>query len=335
MVKIVNVLEVRNLEVRYRNSGRTVFAVNGLSFALEKGQLLALVGESGCGKTVTCLSVLGLNSSASISGQILFDGIDISRLPEREYREFRGRRIAMIFQDPSSSLNPMVKIGKQVVEVIQLHHEVSKNDARAIAVDAFRRLSIPAPEEKLDQYPHEQSGGTNQRIMMAIALSCNPEVLLADEPTSSVDATVRRQLLSVLAKLRRDRHMAILFVTHDLSLVRTVADRILIMYHGMLMEEGQARRVFENPLHPYTKALLSAEPLDEDAGVAVRGDSPSPFSLPAGCVYEACCQERIGEVCCLERPRILNNGRQVRCHWYDREIVETGVRPWPSEDCLY
>ncbi len=324
-------LEVNNLSVQFTSHKKTVHAVNGLSFAVSKGQVLAMVGESGCGKTVTCLSILGLNAGATVSGKISLDGTCISNLPENELRSFRGRRIAMVFQDPSSSLNPVTRIGKQLTEVIRYHRRVSKQEATKIAIDALREMSIPAPEEKLNQYPHEQSGGTNQRIMIAMALLCNPDVLLADEPTASLDATVQKQILQVFGRLREQRNMTIVFVTHNLGLVHSIADRVLILYHGMLMEEGDTSRVFRDPLHPYTKALLSAIPLGGRDEVVVTGEPPSPFELPTGCPYAQRCQEHMGIACDNTRPRILGHEQKISCHWFDRAVAGEGAREWPSE----
>ena len=319
-------LEVNDLKVRFRRNNATVHAINGLSFQIGHRERLAIVGESGCGKTVTCLSILGLNPSADVQGSIVFDGKNTLQLPEAEMRSLRGRRIAMVFQDPSSALNPVTTIGKQMTEVIQHHHAVSSHEARCRAISALRDMSVPSPETKLDEYPHQQSGGTNQRIMLAMAITCDPELLIADEPTASLDATVQQQIIRLLIRICEDRGMSILCVTHNLSLVRRIADRVLVLYHGMLMEEGSVDQVIHQPRHPYTKALLSAFRLESSNGVVIEGEPPSPLHLAPGCPYSTRCQERIGEVCDRQRPRIIGSGGKVRCHLFDAAIVENGVQ---------
>jgi peptide/nickel transport system ATP-binding protein len=318
-------LEVNDLTVRFRRNGSTVHAVNGLSFRIGDRERLAIVGESGCGKTVTCLSILGLNPSAEVRGSIVFDGKNTLQLPESEMRSLRGRHIAMVFQDPSSALNPVTTIGKQMIEVIRHHHAVSSHEAQRRAIGALREMSVPSPEAKLDEYPHQQSGGTNQRIMLAMALTCDPDLLIADEPTASLDATVQQQIIRLLIRICEDRGMSILCVTHNLALVRRIADRVLVLYHGMLMEEGPVDQILHQPRHPYTKALLSAFRLDSSNQVVVEGEPPSPLHVAPGCPYSARCQERIGEVCDRQLPRIIDSGGKVRCHLFDDEIVGNGV----------
>lgn len=318
-------LEVADLTVRFRRNRSTVYAVNGLSFKIGRRERLAIVGESGCGKTVTCLSILGLNSSAEVQGSIVFDGKNVLKLPEAEMRSLRGKRIAMVFQDPSASLNPVTTIGKQMTDVIRLHHAISKHEARCLAINALREMSVPTPEAKMDEYPHEQSGGTNQRIMLAIALTCNPDLLIADEPTASLDATVQQQIIRLLIRISEDRGMSILCVTHNLTLVGRIADRVLVLYHGMLMEEGPVDQILHQPRHPYTKALLAAFKLDSQSDVILEGEPPSPLHLAPGCPYSARCQERIGAVCDRQLPRIFNGVGQVRCHLFDKDIVKNGV----------
>lgn len=322
----MTMLEVSDLTVRFRQNRSTVYAVNGLSFKIGRRERLAIVGESGCGKTVTCLSILGLNPAARVKGSIVFEGKDTLRMPETEMRALRGRRIAMVFQDPSSALNPVNTIGKQMIAVIQHHHSVTTNEAKARAIEALRDLSVPSADAKLNEYPHEQSGGTNQRIMLAMALSCNPDLLIADEPTASLDATVQQQIIRLLIRISEERGMSILCVTHNLALVRRIADRVLVLYHGMLMEEGPADQVLNQPRHPYTKALLSAFRLDSANGVVVEGEPPSPLTLASACPYSPRCQEHIGDVCDTQMPRIIDEGVQVRCHLFDNAIAKHGAQ---------
>ena len=320
-----SMLEINDLTVRFRRRDSTVYAVNGLSFQIGHGERLAIVGESGCGKTVTCLSILGLNSTAEVQGGIIFDGKNTLQLPESEMRALRGRRIAMVFQDPSSALNPVTTIGKQMAAVIRHHHAVSSDEARRRAISALREMSVPSPEVKLDEYPHQQSGGTNQRIMLAMALTCDPDLLIADEPTASLDATVQQQIIRLLIHICEERGMSILCVTHNLALVRRIADRVLVLYHGMLMEEGLIDQVLHTPRHPYTKALLSAFQLESSDGLVIEGEPPSPLHLTPGCPYATRCQERIGEVCDRQMPRIIDGGGKVRCHLFDDEVVGNGA----------
>ena len=319
-------LEVNDLVVRFRRDGATVHAVNGLSFRLGRRERLAIVGESGCGKTVTCLSILGLNAAAEVNGSIKFDGKNVLELSESELRKIRGRRIAMVFQDPSSALNPVTTIGRQMTEVIRLHHSVTRDEANRRAVAALREMSVPSPEERMAQYPHQQSGGTNQRIMLAMALSCDPELLIADEPTASLDATVQQQIIQILFQASEKRGMSVLCVTHNLGLVRRIADRVLVLYHGMLMEEGPVEEILRAPRHPYSKALLSAFYLDDSTNVIIEGEPPSPLRRLGGCPYSARCQDRVGEVCESQMPRIIGSDNKVRCHWFDPHVVRTGTR---------
>ncbi len=319
-------LDVKDLKVRFRTTGATVHAVNGLSFKISRRERLAIVGESGCGKTVTCLSILRLNSSAEVQGSVVFDGNDILSLPEEQVRSIRGRRIAMVFQDPSSALNPVTTIGKQMMEVILHHHDMSRQEARVLAIGALREVSVPSPETKMDEYPHQQSGGTNQRIMLAMALTCDPDLLIADEPTASLDATVQQQIIQLLSHIFESRGMSILCVTHNLAMVRRIADRVLVLYHGMLIEEGPVDRVLLHPKHPYTKALMSAFQFESVNEVVVGGEPPSPLTLAKGCPYSARCQERIGDICDEQMPRVIDDGVQVRCHWFDKKVMENGVR---------
>ncbi|NQU80465.1 MAG: ABC transporter ATP-binding protein, partial [Bacteroidetes bacterium] len=237
-----NILEIKNLEVSFKNKNATVFAVNDISFFVNEKEVLGIVGESGCGKSVTCKTILGLNNNPKQSGEVLFQGQDILKTSERELINIRGKKISMIFQNSGSALNPMVTIGKQMLEVIRLHQGLDKAKATEEAIRILNEMDVPDTINKMNEYPHQQSGGINQRIVIAIALSCKPEILIADEPTASLDVTIRNQILQIFKELKEKLSMVI--VSHDLAVIKEIADRIIVMYKGMVMEEGKTTNIF-------------------------------------------------------------------------------------------
>jgi peptide/nickel transport system ATP-binding protein len=313
----VALLEIRDLRVTFRVREGVVQAVNDVQLTLERGQTLGLVGESGSGKTVTSLTVLGLTRSPTteISGQILLDGVDLVALSEHELRGIRGRRVAMVFQDPLSSLHPMHRIGWQMIEAIQAHEKVRSKAARARAIDLLRDVGIPGPEERVDAYPHELSGGMRQRVMIAMALALDPDLLIADEPTSALDVTVQSQILELLAKLQEEKGMALLIVSHDLGVIAERTDEIAVMYGGRIVEQGTSDAVIERPMHPYTRGLLASIPHVDgprsDRLTPIPGAPPSGVNLPPGCAFHPRCS--LARPSCRERvPELEQVGANHR-----------------------
>jgi oligopeptide transport system ATP-binding protein len=305
-------LDVRDLRVRFRMLDATIFAVNGISLHLDRGETLGLVGESGSGKSVTSLAVMRLlppQPAAEVSGAIVFDGRDIAHLPEKQMQAIRGRDIAMVFQDPMTSLNPVLRIGAQVEETIRAHREVDSTSARARAAELLRLVGIADPDRQLERYPHEFSGGMRQRVMIAMALALEPKLLIADEPTTALDVTIQAQILDLMQELQRSFGSGIIMITHDLGVVARMADRIAVMYAGHIIEEGPAETIFAEPYHPYTWGLLDSIPkLDEARGeklVPIPGNPPSLIHLPAGCPFHPRCRARRPQ--CVEAVPPLRN----------------------------
>ena len=277
-------------------------AVDGVSFHLDRGELLGLVGESGCGKSMTALSIMRLVAAPGkiVAGEILFAGNNLLQFSNAEMRDVRGNDIAMIFQDPMTSLNPVFTVGEQIAEALRLHRRLSRKDARAAAIAAMREVSIPDPALRADDYPHQLSGGMRQRVMIAMALACDPKLLIADEPTTALDVTIQAQILDLLNQLRRTRELAVLLITHDLGVVAEVAERVAVMYTGKIVEESPVDELFARPKHPYTEGLLRSVPKLTAKDVAkaerlqtIEGTVPKATALPAGCHFEPRCQYRM------------------------------------------
>ena len=322
-------LEVSELHTEFATRGGAVKAVNGVSFHLEEGELLGLVGESGCGKSITALSVMGLISPPGriTSGSIRFKGEELTSASERRLREIRGNDIAMIFQDPMTSLNPVYSVGEQIAEALRLHKGLGKHEAWEAAVDAMKEVAIPDARRRAHDYPHQLSGGMRQRVMIAMALACDPLLLIADEPTTALDVTIQAQILELLDGLRRSRGLAVLLITHDLGVVAEVADRVAVMYTGKIVEEAPVREVFASPRHPYTEGLLRSVPkVGTVAGAdgrrlqTIEGMVPKPDDLPPGCHFEPRCGSRIDECGRTAIPLVALGGNvSVRCLLYRGE----------------
>lgn len=326
-------LDVRNLRVDFRGEMGTVSAVSDISFTLRRGETLVIVGESGSGKSVTSLAVMGLVPQPPgriAGGQILFharDGQthDLARADARTMQRLRGAEIAMIFQEPMTALNPVYTIGSQIVETIRLHEPLGRRAARARAVEMLALLGVPEPQRRFDAYPHELSGGLRQRAMIAMALSCNPSLLIADEPTTALDVTVQAQILALIAKLQKELAMGVIFITHNLGVAAEIADQILVMYAGQTVESAPARDIFQETRMPYTQGLLKSIPrlgMERDAGPlpTIPGSVPNLGEMPRGCIFHPRCAHALPQPCCDRRPELepVNDRHLVRCaRWRD------------------
>jgi len=320
---MTHLLEVSNLQTQFPTRSGLVKAVNDVSFHIDEGELLGLVGESGCGKSITALSVMRLISEPGkiAGGSIKFKGEELTSVLSERMREIRGNDIAMIFQDPMTSLNPVFTVGEQIAEALRLHRRLDKKKAWTAAVEAMKEVSIPAPERRADDYPHQLSGGMRQRVMIAMALACDPELLIADEPTTALDVTIQAQILELLNELRVNRKLSVLLITHDLGVVAETADRVCVMYTGKIVEESGVEELFIDPKHPYTRGLLKSVPkltahsMEKAARLqTIEGVVPSPTNLPKGCHFEPRCEFRM-EICTRgEIPLFdLEPGVKVRC----------------------
>ncbi|MCW2828810.1 MAG: oligopeptide/dipeptide transporter, ATPase subunit [Marmoricola sp.] len=317
-------LEVADLQVHFTTDDGVVKSVDGLSFHLDRGQTLGIVGESGSGKSVTSMAVMGLHTAknAHISGSIKLGGQELVGADKETVRKLRGKNMAMIFQDPLSSMHPFYTVGNQIVEAYRIHNDVSRKAARAHAIEMLDRVGIPEPGKRVDAFPHQFSGGMRQRAMIAMSLSCDPDLLIADEPTTALDVTVQAQILDLIRDLQKEFDSAVVIITHDLGVVAELADDILVMYAGRAAEYGSAEQLFNAPEHPYTWGLLGSMPRFDKAPtdrlLPIKGTPPSLIRVPEGCAFNPRCdfQPRVGSACLVERPDLHDNGGDhfVACH---------------------
>jgi oligopeptide/dipeptide ABC transporter ATP-binding protein len=317
-------LTVKGLKVQFATVDGLVHAVDGVDFELDRGKVLGIVGESGSGKSVTALTLLGLtrDRNSRFEGEIDYKGKDLIKLPEDELRKYRGAELSMIFQDPMTSLNPVYKVGAQICEMITTHEDVDRHQARKRAVELLKQVGIPQPEDRVDNYPHEFSGGMRQRAMIAMALACNPDILIADEPTTALDVTIQAQIIELIDKLKDDFNSSVILITHDLGVVADIADEIIVMYAGRVVERGSKRQLFYDPQMPYTWGLLGSIPrLDRPKAErlhSIAGAPPSLINLPQGCKFRPRCPHAFDK--CMEEPALENRvdeqGHLDRC-WLD------------------
>jgi oligopeptide/dipeptide ABC transporter ATP-binding protein len=325
-------LDVRGLQTHFDTRDGVVKAVDGVSVHVDRGEVLGIVGESGCGKSVTALSVMGLvaHPGKVVGGEILFNGKNIAAMSQDEMRSLRGEHISMIFQQPTSSLNPVARVGAQVREVFKLHRDWSKDVEQERVIEMFSRVGIPDAESRARSFPHEFSGGMAQRVMIAMALACEPELLIADEPTTALDVTIQAQILDLMRDLQESSNTAVILITHDLGVVAEMADRVAVMYAGEIVEQTDVRTLFASPKHPYTEGLIGSIPIlgePSDTLATIPGVVPSLIDLPVGCRFASRCAARLQhglERCLTEKPELLQiaPGHQVRCWLYAEESAD-------------
>ncbi|WP_267642825.1 ABC transporter ATP-binding protein [Haloarchaeobius amylolyticus] len=333
----MSLLEVRDLSVTFDTDGGTVHAVDGVSFDVDRGETVCIVGESGSGKTVTSESITRLVREPPgkvEASRVSFEGEDLSRLSAKRLRTLRGDRIAHVFQNPQGSLNPVYTVGKQIIEAIRLHEDVSKADARTRAIDLLDRVGIPKAGERIDDYPHEFSGGQKQRVVIAMAIAASPDLLIADEPTTALDVTIQAQILRLLRDLQDEYGMAMLLITHDLGVVAEIADRVVVMYAGKVMETGDVYEIFESPSHPYTKALLECLPGRRSGAEGIPGTLPDPKHPPDGCRFANRCPHAIDDCREGDHPPLVpvadgSQSHEAACIYYQAGYDASTVRNGP------
>ena len=319
-------LSVRKLSTHFFTDDGVARAVDEVSFDVPAGKTVALVGESGCGKSVTACSILGLVSPPGeiVGGEVIFDGVDISRLDERDLRAIRGNKISMIFQEPSTSLNPVFTVGNQIGESLRLHCGAGRTEARTKTIELLRKVRIPAPETRVDEYPHQLSGGMKQRVMIAMALAADPHVLIADEPTTALDVTIQAQILELLRELQATSGMSILLITHDLGVVADIADEVVVMYASRVVERASVGELFKRPLHPYTQGMFRSLPRMGRTGerlLAIPGSVPSPLAFPTGCKFHPRCSAAV-DACKTAEPRLREVCQVSPSHLVACDVLE-------------
>ena len=335
------ILSVRNLKTYFYIERGTALAVDDVSFDIPAGKTLAIVGESGCGKSITALSLLRLVPDPPgeiVGGKIIFDGQDILELSNKEMRAIRGNDVSMIFQEPMTSLNPVFRVGDQIGSILRLHQGLSKEEAHNASIDLLTQVGIPAPESRVNDYPHQMSGGMRQRVMIAMALACNPKVLIADEPTTALDVTIQAQILDLLRTLQQERGMAILLITHDLGVVAEMADEVAIMYAGKIIERAPVQSLFEEKAHPYTQGLFNSLPNLEalsDRLETIRGQVPAATDFPTGCRFHPRCPKAM-QVCRESVPTTCSIGDQheVSCWLFDADTMANAVKSSPLQETV-
>jgi peptide/nickel transport system ATP-binding protein len=321
------ILQIKDLKVSFQSGKKLVAAVDGISFDLKEGEILGIVGESGSGKSVTSLATMGLIPSPPgkiEKGEILFEGKDLTHISEKEWRKIRGNQISMIFQEPMTSLNPLFTVGNQLMEAISLHTGLSKREATVRCIELLKLVGIPRAEGILKEYPHQLSGGMRQRVMIAMAMACNPKMLIADEPTTALDVTIQAQILALMKDLNKKTNTSIIFITHDLGVVAEVCERVIVMYCGQIVEQGDVRTILKDPKHPYTKGLLKSVPDlrgKKDRLYSIPGSVPTPGTVHKGCRFAARCSEAFGR-CKIELPELFTMEKgehEVRCFLHSSE----------------
>jgi peptide/nickel transport system ATP-binding protein len=328
MMRMSAVLEVKQLKTAFNKNRRETVVLNGVDFHINRGETLGIVGESGCGKSVTALSVMGLlpNIASITGGSIRLNGTDILQLSKDKRRKLRGKEMAMIFQEPMTSLNPVYTIGQQIIEMVRSHRNVSKKEARKHAIHMLQLVGIPRAEEIVDEYPHQLSGGMRQRVMIALAMSCEPDLLIADEPTTALDVTIQAQILELMKDLQQKKDTSIMLITHDLGVVAEMCDRVIVMYAGEVVEESEVNELFEQPKHPYSRGLIRSIPKMEEEKeylYSIPGTVPTAEHMPKGCRFAERCPEAF-ERCFQQAPPLitLNDKSKSRCWLHDAEATD-------------